>query len=161
MIGLAGIFTRTPTLPIGRRNNERSRMHLLASVHTPYVILLSLAMCPLTSAAQAQPSSEGSLPDYLSISQTVSGDRTAPRLSIESERGNHHLVTENDVLFPESFLSVLHSKYTAWEMRLEGSGVRTNVNGRLVYPLMQINYAKFRLPITLYIPPLRGSDAAR
>jgi len=81
-------------------------------------------------------------------------------LSIESERGNHHLVTENDVLFPESFLSVLHSKYMAWEVRLEDSGGRTNVNGGLVYPLMQINYAKFRLPITLYIPPLRGRTAS-
>ena len=118
-------------------------------------------MCLLISAVHAQQSSEGSLPDYLSISQIVIGDRAAPGLSVESEGASHRLVMGSSVLLPESILSVLHSKYTMREMRLEASGVRTTINGRLVYLLMQINYAKFRLPITLYIPPLRSSDAGR
>jgi hypothetical protein len=62
-------------------------------------------------------------------------------------------------LSPRSFLTRLQTKYTVWESSLADSRSLTNVNGVFVYPLLQINYASGYLPVTLYISPLRGSDA--
>jgi hypothetical protein len=58
-----------------------------------------------------------------------------------------------------SFLSLLQTRYTAWESNLEESRTRTDVNGVSVYSLLLIDDGGWRLPITLYISPLRGSDA--
>jgi hypothetical protein len=55
--------------------------------------------------------------------------------------------------------SFLEAKYLKWESSLADSRSPTNVHGVLVYPLVQINYAQGSLPISLYLPPLRGSDA--
>jgi hypothetical protein len=60
---------------------------------------------------------------------------------------------------PASFLGLLQAKYTMWESSLADSGSLTNVNGVSVYPLLQINYEGWRLPVTLYISSLRGSGA--
>ncbi len=60
---------------------------------------------------------------------------------------------------PDSFLSLLQTKYTAWESSLSDSRPLTDVNGVSVYPLLPVSYAGWHLPITLYISPLRGSDA--
>jgi hypothetical protein len=100
---------------------------------------------------------------YRSISQADNpiGNQSARKLRFEPERVNPGSMAAGSLIFPESFLSLLQSKYMAWESRLEDSEARTNVNGRLVYPLLQVNYAGWHLPVTLYIPPLRGSDARR
>jgi hypothetical protein len=58
---------------------------------------------------------------------------------------------------PGSVFSFFNAKYTAWETGLSDFRSLTDVNGTLTYPLIEINYAHWRLPITLYLPPLRGS----
>jgi hypothetical protein len=58
-----------------------------------------------------------------------------------------------------SFLSLLQAKYAIWESSLADSRSLVDVNGVSVYPLLQINYAGWHLPVTLYISSLRGSDA--
>jgi hypothetical protein len=60
---------------------------------------------------------------------------------------------------PGSPLSLLQAKYAEWESRLADSRTPVDVNGLSVYPLLQINYAGWHLPVTLYLSPLRGSDA--
>jgi len=62
-------------------------------------------------------------------------------------------------LSPTSFLSLLQIKYANWETGLSDSRSLTDVNGVSVYPIVQINYGRWHLPIPLYISPLRGSDA--
>jgi len=98
---------------------------------------------------------------YRSISQADNpiGNQSGWKLRFEPERVNPGSMPEGSLLFPESFLSLLQSKHMAWESRLEDSGPRANLRGRLVYPLLQVNYAGWHLPVALYIPPLRGSDA--
>jgi len=60
---------------------------------------------------------------------------------------------------PASFLSLLQTRYAVWESSLADSRSLTNVNGVSVYPVFQVNYGGWHLPVILYIPPLRGSDA--
>jgi hypothetical protein len=69
------------------------------------------------------------------------------------------LLTDRVSLPPESFLSLLQAKYAIWESSLADSRSLVDVNGVSVYPLLQINYAGWHLPVTLYISSLRGSDA--
>jgi hypothetical protein len=68
-------------------------------------------------------------------------------------------LAEADLLSPRSFISLLQGKYVRWEVSLADTRSLISVNGLLVYPLVQIDYAQGRLPISLYIPPLRGSEA--
>jgi hypothetical protein len=72
---------------------------------------------------------------------------------------NLSLLADRVSLPPASFLGLLQAKYTMWESGLEDSRSLTDVNGVLVYPLLQINYEAWRLPVTLYIASLRGSDS--
>ena len=60
---------------------------------------------------------------------------------------------------PGSFPSLLRATYAIWESSLAGSRSLVDVNGVSVYPLLQINYAGWHLPVTLYLSPLRDSDA--
>jgi len=69
------------------------------------------------------------------------------------------LLADRVSLPPESFLSLLQAKYAIWESSLADSRSLVDVNGVSVYPLLQINYAGWHLPVTLYISSLRGSDA--
>ena len=62
-------------------------------------------------------------------------------------------------LAPGSFPSLLQAKYSTWESGLADSRSPVNVGGVSVYPLLQINYASWHLPVTLYISSLRNSDA--
>lgn len=59
---------------------------------------------------------------------------------------------------PGSFPSLLQAKYATWESGLADSRSPVNVGGASVYPLFQINYASWHLPVTLYISSLRDSD---
>lgn len=85
----------------------------------------------------------------------------SPGLELETQNVSPNSLFRAEQLVPESFFSLLQTRYEAWESRLEDSGPRLNVNGLLVYPLLQVNYASWHLPIGLYIPPLRGTDAIR
>ena len=69
------------------------------------------------------------------------------------------LLADRVSLPPGSFPSLLQAKYAIWESSLAESRSLVDVNGVSVYPLLQINYAGWHLPVTLYISPLRGSDA--
>ena len=60
---------------------------------------------------------------------------------------------------PGSFLSLLQAKYAIWESSLADSRSLVAVNGVSVYPLLQINYAGWHVPVTLYLSSLRDSDA--
>jgi hypothetical protein len=100
---------------------------------------------------------------YRSISQPDNpiGNQSISKSRFETQRVTAGSMVEGEMLFPESFLSAVQSRYVSWESELEDSRSRTNVNGRSVYPLLQVRCAGWHLPITLYIPPLRGSDARR
>jgi hypothetical protein len=69
------------------------------------------------------------------------------------------LLADRGSLPPGSFLSLLQAKYAIWESSLADSRSLVDVNGVSVYPLLQINYAGWHLPVTLYLSSLRGSDA--
>jgi len=58
-----------------------------------------------------------------------------------------------------SSLSLPQAKYAMGELSLTDSRSLINVNGVSVHPLLQINYAGWHLPVTLYISSLRDSDA--
>jgi hypothetical protein len=55
--------------------------------------------------------------------------------------------------------SLLQARYATWESSLADSRSPVDVRGVSVYPLLQINYAGWHLPVALYMSPLRGSDA--
>ena len=55
--------------------------------------------------------------------------------------------------------SLLQARYAEWESSLGDSRSPVDVRGASVYPLLQINYAGWHLPVTLYLTSLRGSDA--
>ena len=59
----------------------------------------------------------------------------------------------------DSLLSLVQTKYLTWESSLADSQPTTYVNGVSVYSLLQVSYEGSHLPISLYVPPLRGSDA--
>ncbi|GEM_PF-3238694 len=51
----------------------------------------------------------------------------------------------------------LNTNYAAWLVGLSDSRSLTNVNGMIVYPLFEIDYAQWRLPVALCVPPARES----
>jgi hypothetical protein len=69
------------------------------------------------------------------------------------------LLADRGSVPPGSFLSLLQAKYAIWESSLADSRSIVDINGVSVYPLLQINYAGWHLPVTLYLSSLRGSDA--
>ena len=64
-----------------------------------------------------------------------------------------------DRVSPPPAPSLLQARYAIWESSLADSRSSVDVNGVSVYPLLQINYAGWHLPVALYLSPLRGSDA--
>jgi hypothetical protein len=58
-----------------------------------------------------------------------------------------------------TFLGLVETKYAGWESSLSDTRTLTNVNGMSVYPIFQANYGSSFVPVTLYISPLRGSNA--
>jgi hypothetical protein len=80
-------------------------------------------------------------------------------LNIGARVARPSVLADGDSLPLGNFPSILQAKYTEWESSLADSRSLVEVNGVSVYPLLQINYAGWHLPVTLYISPLRGSDA--
>jgi hypothetical protein len=64
-----------------------------------------------------------------------------------------------NALTPTSFLSLMATDYAAWESNLSDTRSPVDVNRLSVYPVVQIDYANWHLPVALYIAPLRGSNA--
>jgi hypothetical protein len=86
-------------------------------------------------------------------------DRIDSRSTFGARVAKLSLLADPASLPPESFLSPLQARYATWESSLADSRSPINVNRVSVYPLLQINYAGWHLPVTLYISSLRGSDA--
>jgi hypothetical protein len=59
----------------------------------------------------------------------------------------------------ESFLSFVQTEYLLRESRLGDSQSLTSVSAISAYPLLQINYAGWNLPVTLYNPSSKASEA--
>jgi hypothetical protein len=83
--------------------------------------------------------------------------RFAPMLNTKARESSS--LMQDGSLSPESLFSFVDANYQRWQSRLAEMRSITQVNGGSVYPLIQIDYADMHLPITLYIPPLRGSAA--
>jgi hypothetical protein len=66
------------------------------------------------------------------------------------------VLAEAPLLHSGPFFSLLNAKYLAWEIALSDSRSLTDVNGMLVYPLIEVDYAHRHLPIAMYISPLGG-----
>jgi hypothetical protein len=73
--------------------------------------------------------------------------------------GSKNILGDDDLLGPASFLYPLQTRYLLWESRLSDSLIPLNQRGALIYPLLDMNFGGEILPGSLYIPPLRGSDA--
>jgi hypothetical protein len=58
-----------------------------------------------------------------------------------------------------TLLGLIETKYAGWESSLSDTRTLTNVNGTSVYPIFQVNYRSSYVPVTLYVSPLRGSNA--
>jgi hypothetical protein len=86
-------------------------------------------------------------------------DQIASFQDIDARDARPSLLAYRDSLPPGSLLSLLQAKYAMWESSLADSRSLVDVNGGSVYALLQINYAGWHLPVTLYLSPLRGSDA--
>jgi hypothetical protein len=67
-------------------------------------------------------------------------------------------LAEVELLSPPSLLYGLKAEYATWESSLADGRSLTIVNGSPVYPLLQVNHAYLDFSISLYVPPLRGSD---
>jgi hypothetical protein len=119
-----------------------------------------------------------STPARFALSEPVRNSTTQQRNYLADERTDNPMVSlgsfgladgagspevsplvEGELLAPRSFFSVLVAKYAMWESSLADTRSLVNVNGMQVYPLVQIDYAQWRLPIALYAPPLRGSNS--
>jgi hypothetical protein len=74
---------------------------------------------------------------------------------LSDPRGASFSSINHDSQHPDSFFSFAESKYARWESSLASSRSLTSVNGVPVYPLVQINYAGWHLPIIL------GNDTSR
>jgi hypothetical protein len=80
-------------------------------------------------------------------------------LEVGPQGGKSMSLAGEELLPARSLLSILTVNYARWESSLADTHSLTNANGLLVYPLLQIDYAQLHMPISLYIPPLRCSDA--
>jgi hypothetical protein len=70
-------------------------------------------------------------------------------------------ITDANSLQPGSLLSMIQTSYAQWGANLADTETPTSINGAMVYPLFQLNYANGSLPVALYNSPLLGSDNTR
>jgi hypothetical protein len=97
---------------------------------------------------------------YTALRETSSERAVEPRLSFEARDFEFSLLNNSGVL-PWSFLYSLQISYMQWESRLADSVSPISRRGLLVYPFLEISVIGSHLPISMYIPPLRGSDTLR
>jgi len=105
----------------------------------------------VTAAVPTSPQpSVGQIRDYLLNAGSFG-------LTRDAQSAEWQALAQGQTLPPESLLGLLQSKYTRWETNLAETRMPLDVNGQSVYPLVQISYGQWTLPIGLYTPPLRGS----
>ena len=91
----------------------------------------------------------------------------APHLLLDTDLGSpvdlagaeSSYLADSDSLPAGLFLNSHHTAYRLWGSRLADTVTPTSERGMLVYPFIQINFAGGHLPVSLYVLPLRGSDA--
>jgi hypothetical protein len=97
---------------------------------------------------------------YTALRETSSERPLQPGLSFEARNFEFSLLNSSGV-WPGSILYPLQKRYVQWESRLADTVSPTSQRGMLVYPFLEISVAGSHLPISMYIPPLRGSDTLR
>jgi hypothetical protein len=80
-------------------------------------------------------------------------------LATETQQTKFGSFAYDDSMHQESFLSFVQTEYLLRESRLGDSQSLTSVSAISAYPLMQINYAGWNLPVTLYNPSSKASEA--
>jgi hypothetical protein len=90
---------------------------------------------------------------------TESMDRQTDSLPDIDARDARPSLLADPSLPPGFLLSLLQANYAIWGSSLADPRSLVHVNGGSVCPLLQINYAGWHLPVTLYVSPLRGNDA--
>ena len=129
---------------------SKAAPHLLLSMSEPNHFRISDSAQTLT----AQPSK------YRLTERTDSSIENSGSFALAHEvlETKYRSPVGNHSLNPESILSVVETKYMRWESSLADSRSLTNVNGALVYPLVQINSGDLHLPITLNTAPIPGGE---
>jgi hypothetical protein len=79
-------------------------------------------------------------------------------LAPEAQRASSGSFAYDDSIRQESFLSFVQTKYLLRESSLANPQSLTSVNAISTQPLLQINYAGWNLPVTLFNPPSRASE---
>jgi hypothetical protein len=102
------------------------------------------------------------LPDFHAfdaVKTSTAGSVTIPA----RDQTDEYLANMSEIgsLAPGSLLSIIQTGYAQWEANLADTETPTSVNGTMVYPLFQINYANGSLPVALYNSPLLGSSDTR
>ena len=120
-------------------------MESSASATSPH-FLLSVAGLPNFQAFES-----------LEASSALSGANS------QADSANSYVANLNDdePLPTISLLALLQTRYVDWESSLADTRTPTSVNGAMVYPLFQINYANGSLPVALYNSSLYGSSDTR
>jgi hypothetical protein len=62
-----------------------------------------------------------------------------------------------DSFLPDRLLDKIETNYVWWEQRLADSRTLTDERGMHLYPLSVVAFGRDRLPILLYVPPVRGT----
>jgi hypothetical protein len=136
---------------------ERTALTVLApgrQFSVPKLISLDVSEPPSFSTPQ---------PDDGRPAEYVNGPSVNPggfEFSLVTRSPEFSSLAEVELLSSRSLLSRLQAEYATWESGLADTRSLTSVNGWSVYPLVQVNYADWQLPISLYRPSLRGSDAS-
>jgi hypothetical protein len=94
---------------------------------------------------------------YTALREPSSERPVQPRSSFDARDFEFSLLNNSGVL-PGSFLYPLQISYMQWESRLADTVSPISHRGMLVYPFLEISVASGHLPISMYVPPLRGSD---
>jgi hypothetical protein len=155
MIWRAGNITRCSAIVTRRIYQRRLCSRLLTSVRSLGVIVTWGTICLLAIPAQEQEIPSG---DFSAVA--IVANRWLLK-QIRPRDATSRSAVDGEIFFLKSLPSTLHSKYAAWESTAGDSRPGASVDERLVYPLLQVSYGAWRLPIILYLPPLRGSDARR
>jgi hypothetical protein len=134
-LDLAPVLTKTTSAVLPPKTAKSATAPYLFSVAEPNRFSLSNSLRTSTDLARTvEPNSYMNLRTFSLLPDA----RDATFGSI-----NH------DSPHPGSFFSLVEIKYARWESSLASSRSPTNVNGIPVYPLVQINYSGWDLPITL------------
>jgi hypothetical protein len=80
-------------------------------------------------------------------------------LTSDQQSAEWAALAQGQTLPPDSLLGLVTSKYATWERNLGETRTPINVNGQSVYPLAEITFGGWTVPIGLYISPLRGGGS--